>query len=111
MEKMRQTEQYITLLTITDMFHKAVTLEFKDGTVLEITFADGVVKQFDISVTFDKYPQLTALKDRDLFLTGKLSGGYGIIWNDDLDLEAETVYEEGVTVGYTETSESCQNNP
>lgn len=25
-------------------------------------------------------------------------GMYGIIWNDDLDLEEETVYEEGKTV-------------
>ena len=25
-------------------------------------------------------------------------GAYGIIWNDDLDLEAETVYAEGKTV-------------
>ena len=25
-------------------------------------------------------------------------GGYGIIWNDDLDIEAETIYEEGKTV-------------
>jgi ribosome-binding protein aMBF1 (putative translation factor) len=25
-------------------------------------------------------------------------GAYGIIWNDDLDIETETIYEEGVTV-------------
>ena len=25
-------------------------------------------------------------------------GGYGIIWNDDLDLEVETIYEEGESV-------------
>ena len=25
-------------------------------------------------------------------------GGYGIIWNDELDIEAETIYEEGDTV-------------
>lgn len=47
---------------------------------------------------FDKYPQLRALEDRDLFLSGKLTGGYGIIWNDDLDIETETIYEEGKTV-------------
>lgn len=83
------------------MFHKAVKLNYKEDTALEITFSDGVVKQFDIAIMFDKYPPLTALKDRDLFLSGKLSGDYGIIWNDDLDLEVETVYEEGVIVGYT----------
>ena len=80
------------------MFHKAVNLEFQEGTVLELTFQDGKVKQYDMSVLFDKYPQLTALKDRELFLSGKLMGAYGIIWNDDLDIEAETIYEEGTTV-------------
>ena len=25
-------------------------------------------------------------------------GGYGIRWNDDLDIEAETIYEEGNTI-------------
>lgn len=80
------------------MFHKATNLEFKEGTVLELTFQDGKVKQYDLSALFDKYPQLTALKDRELFLSGKLMGAYGIVWNDDLDIEAETIYEEGATV-------------
>ena len=80
------------------MFHKAVELEFKEGTTLELTFQDGKVKRYDMSVLFEKYPQLGALTDRYLFLSGKLMGGYGIIWNDELDIEAETIYEEGDTV-------------
>ena len=80
------------------MFHKAVELNFLEGTEMEVRFQDGLVKQFDIASLFPKYPQLQALKDRNLFLQGKLMGAYGIIWNDDLDLEAETVYAEGKTV-------------
>ena len=80
------------------MFHKATDLKFKEGTTFEMTFQDGTVKRYDISVLFDKYPQLKALEDRNLFTSGKMMGAYGIIWNDDLDIEAETVYEEGVTV-------------
>lgn len=82
----------------TDMFHKAVKLEFGKGTTLVLTFQTGEVKSYDIAVLFEKYPQLMALKNRKLFTAGKLMGGYGIIWNDDLDLEVETVYEEGVAV-------------
>ena len=48
-------------------------------------------------VFFQNIPSSKALKDRGLFLQGKLSA-YGIIWNDDLDLETETIYEEGKTV-------------
>lgn len=80
------------------MFHKAVKLNFKEGTCLELTFQDGTVKAYDMAVLFSKYPQLEALKDRALFLSGRLMGFYGIIWNDNLDIEAETIYQGGTTV-------------
>ena len=79
------------------MFHKAINLKFKTGTVLELTFQDGKVNQYDMAVLFDKYPRLRALQDRTFFKSGRLTG-YGIIWNDDLDIETETIYEEGTTV-------------
>ena len=80
------------------MFHKAIKLEFKEGTALQLTFQDGKVKRFDMAVLFDKYPQLLMLRNRALFTSGRLAGYYGIIWNDDLDIEAETIYEDGETV-------------
>ena len=63
-----------------------------------MAFQDGSVKRYDIAALFAKYPQLEALRDRTLFTSGKLMGAYGIYWNDELDLEAETVYEDGTTV-------------
>ena len=81
-----------------DMFHKAVHLEFLEGTALELTFQSGEVKRYDMAVLFAKYPQLEALKDRSLFTSGRLMGSYGILWNDELDIEAETIYEDGITV-------------
>jgi len=81
------------------MLHKATKIEYRDGTVLELFFRDGCVKQFDMVSMFEVYPPLRALTDRALFTSGKLSpGGYGIVWNDELDLEAETVYMDGVLV-------------
>jgi len=81
------------------MFHKALNVKFKRGTTLEVTFETGERKTFDMSVLFTKYPNLLALKDRKLFYSGKLMGYYGIKWNDDMDIETETIYEEGKTVG------------
>ena len=80
------------------MFHKAVRVEFKEKTIVEVTFQSGEVKAYDMSKLFKKYPQLKALENRMLFYSGKLQGAYGIVWNDELDLEVETVYEEGKTV-------------
>ena len=78
------------------MFHKATELNFKEGTLLELTFQDGKVKEHDMASLFDKYPQLRALEDRQLFLSGKLLGAYGIMWNDeslgiDWTFDAETI--------------------
>ena len=36
---------------------------------------------------FPKYPQLRALEECPLFLSGRLEGAYGIVWNDDLYIE------------------------
>ena len=80
------------------MFHKAIELQFLDGTAMAVTFHDGTVKKYDISVLFSKYPQLKALEDRGLFLSGRLMGPYGIIWTDELDIETETIYEDGETI-------------
>ena len=87
------------------MFHKATDLQFKRGTVLEVSFQDGKVIQYDMKVLFDKYPQLRALENRDLFCNGLLMG-YGIIWNDELDIETETIYEEGKIVRTHKPAES-----
>lgn len=85
------------------MFHKAVNLSFQEGTSFEVLFHDGITKRYDISILFEKYPQLKALTDRNLFLQGKLMGGYGIMWNDELDIETETVYEDGKTISKNTT--------
>ena len=47
---------------------------------------------------YKRQPQLHALEDPALFKSGKMMGQYGIIWNDELDIEAETIYEDGQLV-------------
>ena len=78
--------------------NKAIKLVLKEETTFDLYFSDGIVKRYDILSLADKFPQLNALKDRVLFLKGKLFGWSGVIWNDELDIDAETVYEEGLDV-------------
>ena len=78
--------------------NKAIKLVLKEETLFDTYFYDGVVKRYDILSLADKFPQLNALNDRKLFLKGKLFGWSGVIWNDELDIDAETIYEEGVDV-------------
>lgn len=75
-------------------FHKAVHLEFLEGTTLKVTFADGKAKIYDMMKGAEIYPPLAKLQNRELFLAGKLNP-YGIIWNDELDYSVETIYRDG----------------
>ena len=84
------------------MFVRAIDVEFLDGVVLDMTFQDGKVIKYDMSTMFSKYPQLKELlKNRKLFKSGYLDqGGYGVIWNDELDFDAMSIYEGGKVVGH-----------
>ena len=79
-------------------FKECIKLVLKEGTTFDLYFLDGVVKRYDILSLADKFPQLNTLKNRKLFLRGRLFGWSGVIWNDDLDVSCETVYEEGIDV-------------
>lgn len=88
------------------MFIKATKVKFLEDVMLEMTFQDGKVIKYDMSRMFSKYPQLEELrKNRQLFENGRLdSGGYGVIWNDKLDFDAMSIYEDGEVVGQEETT-------
>ena len=76
----------------------AIKLSIKEGTTLDLAFLEGSVKRYDVLSLSDKFPQLRALTDRKLFTKGKLMGFGGVVWNDDLDIDSETIYEEGTDV-------------
>ena len=77
---------------------EAIKLILKENTLFDLFFIDGSVKRYDILSLANKFPQLNALKDRTLFLKGHLMGFSGVVWNDELDISAETVYEDGIDV-------------
>ena len=79
----------------------AIKVRFLDDVKLELTYQDGKVIRYDMSVMFSKYPQLEELRrNRALFTSGRLDpGGYGIVWNDELDFDTTGIYEDGEVVG------------
>ena len=78
------------------MHHEAVKLYYNEKTSLSILFSNGVTKRYDVMDLSKNFKQLLALKNRKLFLKGKLDW-YGITWTNELDLDTETVYNEGIT--------------
>ena len=67
---------------------------------LTVQFSEGVTKQYDVSTLFDRYPMFLPLRDHtDLFASVEVDvGGYGIIWNDDIDISCDELYYNGQTV-------------
>ena len=92
------------------MFVRALNVFFLEGVTIEMIFQDGKIIRYDMSKMFSKYPQLKALKeDRKLFENGYLDpAGYGVIWNEELDFDAMSVYEGGDFVGYVDTNVNYQ---
>ena len=80
------------------MFHKITSLATLPDYILLVGFANGEFKQFDLKPLINKYPPFATLKDvGGLYEQAAIdAGGYGIVWNDDLDISAEGIYEKGV---------------
>ncbi|MBO4292773.1 MAG: DUF2442 domain-containing protein [Clostridia bacterium] len=79
------------------MFHKVKSVKIVSKFILEVTFEKDIIKYYDVSNVFDKWEVFKNLKNIDgLFEQVKVDqGGYGISWNDDIDLECEELWENG----------------
>jgi len=68
----------------------------KEDYTLLLTFADGVKKIYDARPLFEKsiYAQL---KNPAFFLSAKADCGT-VVWNDDIDIAPEHLYERGQVV-------------
>ena len=82
------------------MFHKIKNVSALPEYKLRVQFSEGVTKIYDVTPLFDKIPVFADLKDnlQAFFCVSVDVGGYGIIWNDDLDLSCDELWENGVQV-------------
>ncbi len=81
------------------MFHKIKNVSPLPGFKLSIQFAEGVTKIYDMNHLLDRLPVFAVLKESEEFGSVTVDvGGYGIVWNDDLDLSCDELWENGVVV-------------
>lgn len=82
------------------MFHKIKNVFALPEYKLSVQFSEGVTKIYDVQPLFDKMPVFAELKDntQEFFNVSVDVGGYGIVWNDDLDLSCDELWENGVQV-------------
>lgn len=89
---------------VVDMTNKIVFVKPMDNTILLATFQNGIEKTYDVKTMFAMFPQMQILeKDKTLFNSVVVdAGGYGVSWNDNLDIESEEIWENGTEVGKVE---------
>ena len=81
------------------MFHKIKAVSPLPDYRLGVQFCEGCTKIYDVALLFEKIPAFAQLKQGDLFSAVQTDvGGYGIVWNDELDLSCDELWENGVTV-------------
>ena len=82
------------------MFHKIKNVFALPECKLSVQFSEGVTKIYDVKPLFEKIPLFAELKDNlaDFACVSVDVGGYGIVWNDDLDLSCDELWENGVQV-------------
>ena len=82
------------------MFHKIKNVFALPEYKLSVQFSEGVTKIYDVKPLFEKIPSFAFLKDNvsEFACVTVDVGGYGIVWNDNLDLSCDELWENGVKV-------------
>ena len=79
------------------MFHKVKSVKPMQDYCLLVCFDNGEIKTYDVAPLFEKWEVFQSLKEiKGLFEQVKVdTGGYGISWNEEIDLACDELYYNG----------------
>ena len=82
------------------MFHKVKNVAPIPDFKLSVQFSEGVTKVYDMKPLFEKLSMFKRLENdpAEFAYVSVDVGGYGIVWNDDLDLSCDELWENGTVV-------------
>ena len=82
------------------MFHKVKYVAAIPDFRLSVQFSEGVTKVYNLKPLFEKLPIFKQLeKNPSRFANVHVDvGGYGIVWDDELDLSCDELWENGTVV-------------
>lgn len=97
-----------------NIFHKIKFVLPREDFVLLVLFAEGVSKTYDVKPLFEKWKIFNNLKNDNLFEEVQVDqGGYGVSWNDDIDLSCDELFYNGKDIktpfdGLIAFTDACQ---
>ena len=79
------------------MFHKIKKVSALPEYKLSVEFSEGVTKIYDVKPLLEKETFFATFMDQpEVFASVSVDvGGYGIVWNDDLDISSDELWENG----------------
>lgn len=79
------------------MFHKVKNANVLPDYKLSVQFCEGVTKIYDVAPLFEKYSSFVPLKNSQELFDSVIvdKGGYGIVWNDDIDISCDELWANG----------------
>ena len=82
------------------MFHKVKSVNPLPDFVLSVQFSEGITKTYDVKMLFERWPAFEKFKAQPGYFDKVQvdQGGYGIIWDDYLDLSCDELFENGKVV-------------
>lgn len=82
------------------MFHKVKNVSALPDFELSVQFSEGVTKIYDVKLLFERLPVFSHFIDNteEFYQVAVDVGGYGIVWNDDLDLSCDELWEHGTQI-------------
>lgn len=81
------------------MFYKIKNVRALNNLILQVTFENDIIKIYDVKPLLNKWTVFQILNNNDLFKQVKVDvGGYGISWNEEIDLSCNELWENGKIV-------------
>ena len=81
------------------MFHKVKNITALPGLKLSVQFTNGTTKIYDVAPLLDRFAAFEPLQDEKLFSNVEVdTGGYGVVWNDDIDLSCDELWNNGIEI-------------
>ncbi|EKC67259.1 hypothetical protein OBE_05533, partial [human gut metagenome] len=81
------------------MFHKINNVTALKDYKLSIQFAEGATKIYNLKNLIETNKMFEPLKNKELFNCVEVDiGGYGVIWNDKIDISCNELFENGKNI-------------
>lgn len=80
------------------MFQKIKSVSAIEEYKLCVQFAEGTTKIYYVKPLFEKSPVFCLFKDspEKFFDVSVDIGGYGVVWNDEIDLSCDELWNNGI---------------